>query len=63
MTPVEVKYRDIKKLEVKRSYRGFLERYHPENGYIVNKSLSDEAMMGETRVRCLPYWDLMFNEK
>ena len=62
VTPLEVKYSDMKKLEAQRSYRGFLERYHPESGYIVNKSLSDEAMVGETRVRCLPYWELMFEE-
>src|SRR3990170_655766 len=62
VTPLEVKYRDLKKLEARRSYRGFLERYRPESGYIVNKSLSDEAMVGETRVRCLPYWELMFEE-
>lgn len=62
VTPLEVKYSDMKKLEARRSYRGFLERYHPENGYIVNKSFSDEAMVGETRVRCLPYWELMFEE-
>lgn len=48
----------MKKLELQRSYRGFLERYHPERGYIVNKSLSDEAMVGETRMRCLPCWEL-----
>ena len=52
----------MKKLEVQRSYRGFLERYHPESGYIVNKSLNDEAMVGGTRVRWLPYWELMFEE-
>ena len=62
VTPMEVKYRDLKKLETRRSYRGFLERYHPESGYIVNKSLSAEEMVGETRVQCLPYWELMFEE-
>ena len=63
VTPLEVKYSDMKKVEVQRAYRGFLERYHPESGYIVNKSLSDEVMVGETRVRCLPYWGLMFEEQ
>lgn len=62
VTPLEVKYRDLKKLEAQRSYRGFLERYHPESGYIVNKSFNDEAIVGGTRVRCLPYWELMFEE-
>jgi predicted AAA+ superfamily ATPase len=63
VTPLEVKYRDMKKLEVQRSFRGFLERYHPKRGYVVNKSLTDEAMVGETRVRCLPYWELLFEEE
>lgn len=62
VTPLEVKYRDMKKLEVQRSYRGFIERYHPESGYIINKSLSDEDVIGGTRVRCLPFWELMFEE-
>ena len=62
VTPLEIKYRDMNKLEIKRSFRGFLERYHPENGYVVNKSLSDESTLGETRVQCLPYWELIFEE-
>ncbi len=62
VTPLEVKYSDMKRVEVERAYRGFLERYHFERGYIVNKSLRGEAMLGETRVRCLPYWELMFEE-
>lgn len=62
VTPLEVKYRDMKKLDVRRSFLGFLTRYHPEFGYIVNRNYSDEALIGQTRVRCLPYWELMFEE-
>jgi len=62
VTPLEVKYSAMKKPEVQRAYRGFLERYHPKRGYIVNRSLSGEVIVGETRVRCLPYWELMFDE-
>ena len=62
MTLLDVKQRDMKKLDVRCSFIGFLERYHPERGYIVNKSCSDEALMGQTQVRCLPYWELMFEE-
>lgn len=60
--PLEVKYRDLKKLEIRRSFRGFLEGYHPERGYIINKSLNHEALVGETRVQSLPYWELIFEE-
>jgi uncharacterized protein len=62
VTPLEVKYRDLKKLEIRRSFRGFLEAYHPERGYIINKSLNQEALVGETRVQSLPYWELIFEE-
>ncbi len=62
LTPLEVKYSDMKKPEIQRSFRGFLERYHPECGFLVNKSLNEEVMVGETRVRCLPYWELIFEE-
>jgi uncharacterized protein len=62
VSPMEIKYRDMKKLEIQRSFRGFLERYHPERGYIVNKSFADEALVGATRVRCLPYWELITEE-
>jgi uncharacterized protein len=62
VTPLEVKYRDLKKPEIRRSFRGFLEAYHPERGYIINKSLNQEALVGETQVQSLPYWELIFEE-
>jgi hypothetical protein len=62
VTPLEVKNQDMKKVVVQRSFRGFLERYHPERGYIINKYLSDEVKVGETRVQCLPYWELLFED-
>jgi len=63
VTPVESKYSDLKNLRLNRSLDGFLNRYHPEWCYIVNKSLTAEELKGETRVRWLPYWELMFLTK
>lgn len=60
--PLEVKFRDLKKTEIRRSFRGFLEGYHPDHGYVINKSLDDEVLVGKTRVQNLPYWELMFGE-
>jgi uncharacterized protein len=60
--PLEVKYGDMKKLEIRRAFRGFLDRYHPERGYVVNKSFTDGTLVGETRIRCLPYWELIFED-
>jgi uncharacterized protein len=61
-TPLELKYRDMKKMEIRRSFRRFLEAYHPERGYVVNKSFNNEELVGESKVQCLPYWELMFEE-
>ncbi len=62
VTPLEVKYRDMKKIEIRRSFRGFIEKYHPECAYVINKSLNDQALMEETKVLFLPYWELMFED-
>ncbi|MDI9569684.1 MAG: ATP-binding protein [Pseudomonadota bacterium] len=43
VTPIEVKYREMKKPEISRSFRGFLERYHPENAYVINKNLNPSS--------------------
>jgi hypothetical protein len=62
LIPLEVKYRDMKKIEIGRSFRGFLEGYHSKRGYVVNKSFNNEALVSETKVRCLPYWELIFED-
>jgi uncharacterized protein len=62
VTPLEVKYRDLKNPEIRRSFRGFFEEYHPLSGYIINRRLNHEALVGETRVQSLPYWELIFEE-
>jgi hypothetical protein len=46
-------------MEINRSFRGFLEGYHPEKAYIINKSLDREESVGDTKLRCLPYWELI----
>jgi predicted AAA+ superfamily ATPase len=58
--PFEVKYRNMKKMEIRRSFRGFLGRYSPEFGYVVNKSHYHEEAVGDTKVLCIPYWELIF---
>ncbi len=61
-TPVEVKYRDMKKIEIQRSLRGFIERYHPEYAYVINKTLNQKTVLEKTTVQCLPYWELLFED-
>ena len=51
-----------KKTEIRRSFRGFLEGYHPERGYVINKNLNQEMLVGKTMVKCLPYWELLLED-
>jgi len=63
VVPLEVKYRSLRKPSVQRSFRGFIERYTPETGLLINTGLHAELTIGTTRVRCLPYWELLFEER
>lgn len=58
--PVEVKYREMKKPEMQRSFRGFLERYRPCDAYIINRSLTENSMVDGTAVHWQPWWEIMF---
>lgn len=60
--PVEVKYREMKKPEMQRSFRGFLERYKPADAYIINRSFEEDGATDETRVHWLPWWEIMFEQ-
>jgi len=50
----------MKKIEIQRSFRGFIDRYKPNRGYIINLIHTESAMLDNTEVFCLPFWDLLF---
>ncbi len=60
--PVEVKYSDIKRATVSRSFRSFINAYSPKTGYIVTPGYRDEITIGKTQVRFLPFWKLFFEK-
>ncbi|MCK5104250.1 MAG: ATP-binding protein [Cyclobacteriaceae bacterium] len=57
--PIEVKFTHLKKPTISRSYRSFIEKYQPQQGYIINLSLDEEVNIGVTRVSIIPYWKLL----
>jgi predicted AAA+ superfamily ATPase len=59
ITPIEVKYKHLKKEEVSRSLRSFIERYSPPEAYIINLNLSAELKIGDTKLIYIPYYDLL----
>lgn len=58
--PIEVKYKELKKKEINRSFQSFTADYTPQKGYIVNLSLKDSAALGQTSINFIPYYELLF---
>jgi predicted AAA+ superfamily ATPase len=62
VVPLEVKYRALRKPEIQRSFRSFIERYAPKAGLLINLRLSADLTIGNTLVRCLPYWEILIGD-
>ena len=55
---VEVKYSFLKKPEITRSFRSFIERYNPKRAFIISLNLEDTLIVNETEVNFLPYFKI-----
>jgi len=55
--PIEVKYSVLRRPEVTRSLRAFLEKYQPRRAVVVNLGLKEETMIGKTKVFFLPFYE------
>lgn len=60
--PIEVKFQDLNKTTLSRSFRNFLKKYTPQKAYIINLSLSEKIVVEKTEVEFLPYWKLLLDE-
>jgi uncharacterized protein len=56
--PVEVKYSSLARPVLSRSFRSFIEKYSPDEAWIVNLDYEDEIRVNSTTVRILPYFRL-----
>jgi len=59
VTPVEVKCKELKDKVVARSLKGFINRYNPAEAWVVNIGYRDEEKIGQTRVRFIPFFELL----
>lgn len=57
--PVEVKYSELKRPEIPRSLRSFIEKYRPQEAWVVNLSLHHTVDIEETTVRFIPLYALI----
>jgi predicted AAA+ superfamily ATPase len=57
LIPVEVKYKALKKPEIERSFRSFINTYKPKRGIIYNLDYSSHIQINGTDVRFMRYWE------
>ncbi|MEI6455036.1 MAG: ATP-binding protein [bacterium] len=55
---VEVKLTALKKPQITRSLRSFIEKYHPSDAWVVNLSLDDTLILGKTKISFMPFFKL-----
>ncbi|MDA3890772.1 MAG: ATP-binding protein [Salinivirgaceae bacterium] len=56
--PIEVKYGEISKPTISRSFRSFVDKYSPKEAWIINRNFESEIMINETKIRFLVYYAL-----
>lgn len=61
ITPVEVKYGTMKKPEISRSLRSFIDKYNPEEAWIVTDVYSFEGKLNDTALKFIPFTKLLFD--
>lgn len=54
--PVEAKFSDLKKIELTRSIRNFMEKYRPGSAYIVNRSFAEMGGKDDLPAQAIPFW-------
>ncbi len=59
LLPIEVKFSSVHNDTVGRSLHNFIARYSPKESYIVNLSGYAETIVRTTKVRWIPWWELM----
>jgi len=58
LVPIEVKWQDMKDVEIPRSLRSFMKRYEPETALVVNRSFHHATKIYKTSVHILPFYRL-----
>jgi uncharacterized protein len=57
--PVEVKYSALKRPEITRSLRSFIDKYQPREAWVLNLTLSHTELLGSTQLRFVALHELL----
>lgn len=58
LLPIEVKYGNLNRPTVSRSFRNFIDKYSPEKALIINRSLEEEIYINQAKVTFIPYYKI-----
>ncbi len=59
--PVEVKFKELTKVEIGRSLRNFISKYQPRRAWIINLSFEKKVSLNDTEVSFIPFYTLIRN--
>ncbi|MBI2335030.1 ATP-binding protein [Candidatus Daviesbacteria bacterium] len=59
ITPIEIKYSKMKKIELTRSFRNFAAKYKPGKGYVVHLGRNFKTLIDKTKIYILPFFELI----
>lgn len=59
LLPVEIKYSNLKKPEITKSLRSFIDKYNPKEVWVINLSLTDEMILWWTKIYFKPFYHLI----
>ncbi|MBN1841013.1 MAG: ATP-binding protein [Deltaproteobacteria bacterium] len=62
IVPIEVQYKSLKKTVFSRSLRSFIEKYSPDEAYVVNLDYSNTLKINKTTLFFLPYYELLYKK-
>ncbi len=58
LLPIEVKYGEINKTTISRSFRNFIEKYKPKQAIIINRNYAAKEIIDDTEVIFLPFYKM-----
>ena len=59
VVPIEIKYKNLRRNTISRSFRSFIDKYKPKNAYLINLSLDTKIIINKTTVHIIPYAKLI----
>jgi uncharacterized protein len=62
LLPIEVKYGKIKRIEVHRPLRNFIEKYQPKKAIVINLNMQESLMINNTKVVIMPFWKFLLDK-